>query len=1297
MISHFFIDRPIFASVLSIVITLTGAIALRSLPIAQYPRITPPGVSISINYPGANAQVVADTVAAPIEQQVNGVPGMLYMSSQCGNDGSYTLTVTFDLNVDLNTALVMVQNRVALAMPQLPVDVQMQGITIKKKTPDILLVVNFYSPDGRYDDIYLSNYAYINVRDELFRVEGVSDINVLGERDYSIRIWLDPQKLASRNMTPLEVAAAIRTQNVEAPAGQLGQQPSPQGQPFQFPLDTLGRLRDPEQFADIVIKVGQGAPLGRYQPSPVILSRPTGGMTGGSMLGGGGLGATAMGSGSLGGSFVGGGGMIGRGPASTNNMGTGATTTTGTTATTTSSTSPSSGTSPGSSNSATGTMSGNLNDSNPSGMSGNLNDTSSGSMSGSTSTSTGTSNLSGSSLSSGTLGGNTEMGGTSPRPSSTSASIVRLGDVARVELAAKNYNQASTFDGKPSVGLAIFQLPGTNALDVADAVKARMKQLKKRFPEGVDYEIAYDTTPFIRESVADVVQTLLEAVVLVAIVVLVFLQNWRAALIPLLAVPVAIIGTFAVMAALGFSLNNISLFGLVLAIGIVVDDAIVVVENVERWLEHGLEPREAARRAMDEVTGPVIAVALVLCAVFVPCAFISGITGQFFRQFAVTIAVSTIFSAFNSLTLSPALSAILLRQRSGSRDPLTWLLELLLGWFFRLFNALFRAGTTAYAWSVGRLLRLSVLVLVVYGGLLVLTYWLFGHAPTGFIPEQDQGRLIVNVELPDSASLQWTTDTVAEIDKIIREDPGVAHTVTVSGMSFLLQANSSNFASLFVILKPFEERRNPALHDTAIMARLRREWQRRVRDARVTVFGAPPIPGLSVAGGFKLMVEDRGSLGLPQLQKQTEKLIGQLRQMHLDEQGQIQSAGHSDRTNSPPILLGVATQFRSNTPQLFMDINRTKVESLGVSIDMLNQTLQMYLGSLYVNSFNLFGRYWQVTMQAEGPFRQRTDALHLIEVRNKQGGMVPLGTLVDVRDVSGPVMVQRYNLYTAAPITGMIRPDVSSGPVIAAVDSEAREALPRSMKAEWTELMFMQIRAGNTAMYVFALSVVFVFLALAALYESWALPLAVILVVPLCLLCSVAGVLFSHKAVDIFVQIGLVVLVGLACKNAILIVEFAQQLHREGKSRYEATVEACRLRLRPILMTSFAFIFGVVPLVVAVGAGAEMRRSLGTAVFAGMLGVTLFGIFLTPVFFYVIAWLGETRFLTNRTTRWVASALAGGLLGSVMGYFLAKLGIGRIPEGTLFGLAVGAVLALFIPMIGRRIKISAAHTRPHGS
>jgi len=716
----------------------------------------------------------------------------------------------------------------------------------------------------------------------------------------------------------------------------------------------------------------------------------------------------------------------------------------------------------------------------------------------------------------------------------------------------------------------------------------------------------------------------------------------------MIAVPVAIVGTFAVMAAVGFSLNTISLFGLVLAIGIVVDDAIVVVENVERWLKQGYSSRDAARKAMDEVAGPVIAVALVLCAVFVPCAFISGITGRFFRQFAVTIAVSTVFSALNSLTLSPALAALLLKPEPGARgegargeaagasdgssltphpsahapaarDPLTWLLDVALGWFFRLFNKAFSAATAGYGWVVGRLLRVSALVLLAYGGMLILTFVVFTRAPTGFVPQQDQGRVIAAVQLPDSAALWRTQETVALAEQIARQTPGVAHTITVSGASFVQQAFASNLGTMFIVLEPFEKRQTPDLSADAIMARLREAWRPKITDGVVGVYGAPPIPGLSVAGGFKLIVEDRAGLGVDNLQKQTDVLIGRLK-------GQ-------------PGLTSVSTVFRSNVPELFLDIDRKKVTSLGVSFDDLNKTLSIYLGSLYVSNFNEFGRYWQVNLQSEGRFRSRLDDINLLYVRNNQGLMVPLGTLAAVREVGGPVFVLRYNLYTAAPVTGGLLPGASSGPAIADMDALATQTLPRSMGTEWTELVFLQILEGNTTAVVFALAVLAVFLALSALYESWALPLAVILVVPLCLLCSVAGVLLAHLAVDIFVQIGLVVLVGLACKNAILIVEFARQLHQEGKPRLEATAEASRLRLRPILMTSFAFIFGVFPLVVATGAGAEMRHSLGTAVFAGMFGVTLFGIFLTPVFFYVIAGLGDLPVFATPRMRRLGSAL----------------------------------------------------------
>jgi multidrug efflux pump len=1144
MISRFFIDRPIFAAVMSIFITLTGGIALLSLPIAQYPPITPPGVAVSIFYPGASAQVVADTVAAPIEQQVNGVEGMLYMSSQMGNDGSYTLTVTFDIGTDLNTALVMVQNRVQLAMPLLPTSVQNQGINIRKKTPDILNIVSFYSPDGRYDDVYLSNYATIHVLDELLRIDGVSQINYQGVGNYSIRVWLDPQKLASLNMTVLDVANAIRNQNLDAPAGMLGQQPSTRTQPFELPIDTLGRLTTTEQFGDLIVKADQGQPPPSPSAPVTATSFESGTTTGLISIATTGMAAVETSSGGVttGGAQSKGGATTGGGATATV-MGGGST-------------------SLGSGPSIPARM--------PS--------------------------VAGDSVLSGTA-----MGRGPGRPA---AGIVRLRDVGRVELGAQNYSLGGTFDGHPAVGLAIFQLPDTNALDVAGRIRAKMEELNADFPEGVDYAIAYDTTPFIRESVADVVRTLLEAVMLVAMVVLVFLQNWRAALIPLVAVPVAIVGTFAVMAALGFSLNNVSLFGLVLAIGIVVDDAIVVVENVERWLEQGLPPREAARRAMDEVTGPVIAVALVLCAVFVPCAFLSGITGQFFRQFAVTIAVSTVISAFNSLTLSPALAAILLKPEGARRDPMTWMLDLLLGWFFRLFNWAFAKGTAGYGWVVGRLLSGRVLVVIAYAGLLVLTGWVFRAAPTGFIPQQDQGRIICNIQSPDSASLERTQDAVAEVEAIARRTTGVAHTITISGTSFVLQANSPSFATMFVVLEPFAKRRSPDLTDTAIIARLRAAWAREIKDAQVIAFGAPAVPGLGVAGGFKFMVEDRGGLGPGALQRQTDELVSKLR--------------------ANPDLTGASTQFRSNTPQIFADIDRNKVASLGVSLLDVNQTMGVNLGSLYVTSFNEFGRYWQVTVQAEAKYRSRVDDINPLQVRNQWGQMVLLGTVVKLREVGGPVYVTRYNLSAAATITGSLAPGASTGNAIHEIDRLSHETLPLSMQGEWTEIMFMQIRAGNTAMYVFGLAVVCVFLALAALYESWALPLAVILVVPLCLLCSVTGVLFTHRSVDIFVQIGLVVLVGLACKNSILIVEFARQKRQEGKPRFEATVEASRLRLRPILMTSFAFILGVVPLVIATGAGAEMRQSLGTAVFSGMLGVTLFGIFLTPAFFYVIQGLTET-------------------------------------------------------------------------
>jgi hydrophobe/amphiphile efflux-1 (HAE1) family protein len=1085
MISHFFIDRPIFASVLSIVITLAGGVAVFNLPVAQYPDVTPPTVQVTAVYPGANALTVRDTIAAPIEEQVSGVEGMLYMSSQSTNDGTYILTVTFKLGMDSDMAQVLVQNRVSLALPVIPPLVQQEGINVKKMSPSTLMIVNLISPDGRYDNLFLSNYATIEIKDELGRLPGVAGITYLGQRDYSMRAWLDPNKMATLGLSPGDVVTAIGQQNLQVSAGQIGQQPVPKGQQFQLTINTLGRLTLPEEFADIILKVGTGG-------LPGTAVDPTQGL------------APATGA-----------------PVS------------------------------------------------PSGT--------------------------------GAQGGQTN----SPDQSTSlgqAISVVRLRHVAGIELGAQQYDQSCTLDGKQSVALSIFQLPGFNALQTASGVYAKMEELKKRFPEGLDYRIVYDTTPFIRESVNEVFRTLRDAIILVAIVVLVFLQNWRAALIPLIAVPVAIVGTFAVMAAIGFSLNNLSLFGLVLAIGIVVDDAIVVVENVERWLEHGLEPREAARRAMDEVTGPVIAIALVLCAVFVPCAFIGGITGQFFRQFAVTIAASTVISAFNSLTLSPALAAILLKPRGAARDPVTRALDFLLGWFFRGFNKVFAAGTAAYTRAVAGLLSVSVVVLLAYAGLLALTYWEFNRVPTGFIPEQDRGYLLLNVQLPDSSSVERTQKLMARIEQLALKTAGVEHTIGVSGQSLILGANASNLGTLYVVLKGFEER-GAGLSADAIAAELTARCRREVRGAVVSVFHPPPVEGLGTTGGFKMIVEDRGNLGLGELQRVSDEIVA--------------------RGNNTPGLRGLFNSARSNAPWLYLDIDRTKCMALGVPVSDIFMTLQVYLGSYYVNNFNQFGRTWQVNVQAAPQFRNRVRDIRQLQVRNNQGQMIPLSTLLRVRGTTGPVMILRYNMYSAAAVLGTTAPGTSSGQAVSLMQRLAGASMPHSMAYDWTELTYFQLGAGNTAMYVFALSVVFVFLVLAAQYESWKLPLAVILVVPMCLLCSVAGVDFARMDITIFTQIGFVVLVGLASKNAILIVEFAKQQQEEGVPRRQATLDAARLRLRPILMTSFAFILGVVPLVLASGAGAEMRHALGTAVFAGMLGVTLFGIFLTPVFFYVIQWFGK--------------------------------------------------------------------------
>ncbi len=1047
MFSRFFIDRPIFAAVLSIVITLAGLVAYPTLPIAQYPQITPPSIIVSTTYPGANAQTVSESVAAPIEQQVNGVENMFYMSSQCANDGSYSLTVTFKPGVNLNFAQVLVQNRINLALPQLPEIVKQIGVVTRKRNPDILLIINLISPTKQFDQLHLSNYANINLKDEIARVDGVGDVFLFGQEDYSMRVWVDPDQLAARNLTAMDVTAAIQEQNQQVASGQIGQPPVGRVPENQFTLTTLGRLSEPEQFADIILKT---TPDGR---------------------------------------------------------------------------------------------------------------------------------------------------------------VLRIKDVGHVELGAKTEDIENTLDMQPTRGLAVFQLPDANALDTAKRIKDKMDELKKAFPPGLDYAIAYDTTPFVQESIDEVYKTLIEAIILVALVVLVFLQSWRSTIIPLVAVPVAIIGTIAVMAAVGYSLNNLTLFGLVLAIGIVVDDAIVVVEAVEHHIENGLLPKQAAFKAMEQVSGPVIAVALVLSAVFVPCMFISGITGQFFRQFALTIAVSTIISALNSLTLSPALAALFLRPKGAKPDLPGILLHLLLGWFFWLFNFAFTRATNIYTRAVGMLLRVSAIVLILYVGLLGLTYWGFKTLPAGYIPSQDKGYLLISVQLPDAASLQRTKVIVAQIERICLETPGIDHTISIAGQSFTLGANGSNFGQFFIPLKPFNERRDPKLYSTIIAAALSKRIAAEVPDAKAFIFGPPPVAGLGSGGGFKFMVEDRGVNDLKTLQMQTDNLVAKAKVI--------------------PQLKPLATIFTVKSPQKYVDVNRQQCEALGVEPNDVFSTLQIYLGSLYVNDFNLGGRTWQVNVQAEGRFRNQIEDVKRLKVRNKTGGMVPLGTVMNVQDIAGPLILTRYNEYPAAAINGDTMPGVSSGEAIRLMEDLANKELPQNMTYEWTEITYVQLQSGNTALLLFALGVLAVFLVLAALYESWALPLAVILVVPMCLLSSIAGVALTHSDVNIFTQIGFVVLVGLACKNAILIVEFAKLKRDAGMSRREATLDAVRLRLRPILMTSFAFILGVVPLVFSHGAGAEMRQTLGVAVFSGMIGVTLFGIFLTPVFFYVVEWVSETSLFSN--------------------------------------------------------------------
>ena len=1033
--SHFFIRRPIFAAVLSIVIVLIGGLSVFQLPVAQYPEIAPPTVVVRAVYPGANPKVLAETVATPIEQEVNGVENMLYMSSTSTSDGVMLLTITFKLGTDLNIAQVLVQNRVAIALPKLPEEVRRLGVTTTKRSTDLTMVAHLVSPDRSRDELYLANYAFLQVKDQIARIPGVGDVTSLGARDYSMRVWLDPEKLASRNMTAGDVVRSIREQNLQVAAGTIAQPPVPSGQDFQLTISTQGRLLNEQEFADIILKQG-----GQGQ-------------------------------------------------------------------------------------------------------------------------------------------------------------VTRIKDVARVELAARDYSIASQLSGQPAAALVIWQLPGSNAIETSDAVRAKLAELKRNFPPGVDYRVIYDTTLFARESIRAVVHTLFEAVLLVVIVVIVFLQNWRASIIPLLAVPVSLIGTFAIMKAFGFSLNNLSLFGLVLAIGIVVDDAIVVVENVERNIALGLSPIEATKKAMNEVSGPVVAVALVLCAVFVPTAFVSGITGQFYRQFALTIAVSTVISAFNSLTLSPALSAVLLKPHHAKKDWFARATDVALGWFFRLFNKGFAATTGGYTRAVGGTLRRGGIALLVYAGLLALTWFGFKTVPTGFIPTQDQGYLIVFAQLPDGASLERSQKIITRAGEIARTVPGVNGTVEFPGFNLLVGGNLPNSGTMFISLEAFENRKAPQKSAEAIIRQLYARYGE-LRDARILVLSPPPVRGLGATAGFKMMIQDRADLGLDAIGGTAFKMM---------------VSG-----SQTPGLAQVFTTFTTRVPQLFVDVDRVKAKSMNVALNDVNDTLQVYLGSLYVNDFNRFGRTYQVTAQADSNFRLQPADIRKLKARNAAGDMVPLGTLVDVHETTGPDKVIRYNMYPAADINGVALPGISSGEAIRLAQQLAAKELPPGMDYEWTDLTYQEILAGNTIVFIFPLCVLLVFLTLAAQYESWSLPFAIILIVPMCLLSAVTGIWLRGMENNIFTQIGLIVLIGLASKNAILIVEFAKQLEDTGKSITEAAIEAARLRLRPILMTSFAFILGVVPLVLAKGAGAEMRQALGTAVFFGMLGVTIFGLFLTPVFYVVI-------------------------------------------------------------------------------
>ncbi|MGE5095127.1 MAG: efflux RND transporter permease subunit [Betaproteobacteria bacterium] len=1057
-LSRFFIDRPIFAGVLSLLLFLAGAIALRALPIAEYPEVVPPSVVVRAQYPGANPKVIAETVAMPLEEAINGIDNMLYMASQATADGRLTLTVTFRLGTDPDKAQQLVQNRISQAEPRLPEEVRRLGVTTAKGATDLTMVVHLVSPNERYDMTYLRNYAVLNVKDRLARIDGVGQVLLFGAGDYSMRVWLDPRKVAERGLSANDVVRAIREQNVQAAAGVLGASPSLPHVDLQLSINAQGRLQTEEDFAGIIVK--------------------------------------------------------------------------------------------------------------------------------------------------------TEANG----------AVTRLRDVARLELGASEYSLRSLLDNKPAVAIPIFAAPNSNALQISDNVRATMAEIKRSMPEGVDYRIVYDPTQFVRASIRSVVKTLFEAIALVVLVVILFLQTWRASIIPLLAVPVSIVGTFSVLYLLGFSINALTLFGLVLAIGIVVDDAIVVVENVERNIEAGLTPREATYRAMREVSGPIVAIALVLVAVFVPLAFISGLTGQFYRQFAVTIAISTVISAINSLTLSPALSALLLKGHAAPKDALTRGMERVLGGFFARFNRLFGRSALAYTGGVGRALGRKGAMLALYAVIAALAVGLFKAVPGGFVPTQDKQYLIGFAQLPDGASLDRTEDVIRRMGEIALKNPDVQNAIAFPGLSINGFTNSSNAGIVFVGLKPFEQRTRRDQSGGAIAMALNRQFMS-IPDAFIAIFPPPPVQGLGTTGGFKLQIEDRASLGYDALDAATKQFLGKAYQS--------------------PELAGLFSSFQVNVPQLYADIDRTKARQLNVPITEVFDTMQVYLGSLYVNDFNRFGRTYSVRVQADAPFRSRPEDVGLLKVRSTTGEMVPLAALMSLKPMGGPERAMRYNGFLSADVNGRAAPGFSSGQAQAAIERIAAEALPPGIAFEWTELTYQEILAGNSAVVVYPLAILLVFLVLAALYESLVLPLSIILIVPMGLAAAMAGVWLTHGDNNVFTQIGLIVLVGLSAKNAILIVEFARELELAGRAPVQAAIEAARLRLRPILMTSLAFVMGVLPLAFSTGAGAEMRQAMGIAVFAGMIGVTAFGLFLTPVFYVVLRMLTGNRPLKQHGEVPRAQAFAG--------------------------------------------------------